>query len=232
MDRINYTSSGYNNRGVRMPTATELAHQDPNRNPIGRARVISFSYDHGIPEGADLVYDTRHLTDQDNNLRLRNLTGLDEQVHAAVMYGGTGNPHLLLRDADDASLAAVRHHGEVTVAVGSRLGRHRAVAVAEHIAKHLWTHRVDVTVEHRHIDSPYPRSQSLEQARKWVLDELIDIYGDDTPADYDDGADDSTTIVDGWVIHGCLPREIAEELIEDAYEAGVPGVAEVLSHLL
>ncbi|MDD4616323.1 MAG: RNase adapter RapZ [Alphaproteobacteria bacterium] len=117
--------------------------------------LTSFSYRHGVPREADLVFDTRFLANPHWDLKLRPLTGRDEAVadyirrdpdFAAYMSHLTG---LLL-----PLLPRFQQEGKsyLTIAVGCSGGRHRSVMVVEELAKIFETNGYAVTTGHRDLD--------------------------------------------------------------------------------
>ena len=117
--------------------------------------VTSFSYRHGVPREADLVFDARFLSNPHWDAKLRPMTGRDEAVaeyiHKDPDYKGfidhlTG---LLL-----PLLPRYQHEGKsyLTIAVGCTGGRHRSVLVAEELTNILALNNYVVGVGHRDLD--------------------------------------------------------------------------------
>ncbi|MDP9128118.1 MAG: RNase adapter RapZ [Pseudomonadota bacterium] len=117
--------------------------------------ITSFSYRHGVPREADLVFDVRFLANPHWDLKLRPLTGKDPAVqnyirsdpdYAAFMEHMSG---LLL-----PLLPRYQQEGKsyLTIAAGCTGGRHRSVFVAEELATCLATHDYIVGVGHRDLD--------------------------------------------------------------------------------
>ena len=125
--------------------------------------VISFSYRHGLPLEADMVYDARALPNPHWRIELRELDGRDAAVAA---YALESNPEALeytaavLRSAQELSRALlVGDRAEVIIAVGCTGGRHRSVALAERLAAHLRTELSrPVGLEHRALERADPRA--------------------------------------------------------------------------
>ena len=137
-----------------------IADELLGRQPRTRMAVTfeSFGFKHGPLRNADLAFDVRFLPNPHYEPDLRQLTGHDDQVveymsregkletfygHVIPMldfllpeYVGEGKAHLL-------------------IAVGCTGGRHRSVAIAEHLAQH-YRDREDLLVEvaHRDVDRP------------------------------------------------------------------------------
>jgi UPF0042 nucleotide-binding protein len=117
--------------------------------------VTSFSYRHGVPREADLVFDARFLTNPHWDAALRLLSGRDAAVAAFIH-----------RDPDYATffdhltqlllplLPRYQQEGKsyLTVAIGCTGGRHRSVLVAEELATWLAANGFVVGVGHRDVD--------------------------------------------------------------------------------
>ena len=113
--------------------------------------VESFGFKFGIPADADFVFDLRSLPNPYWTLKLRGLTGLDEEVQDFLdqqekykaMYDDIGAflerwvPHY--RDAS---------RGYMTVAIGCTGGQHRSVYMVEKIAARLRQLHDDVLTRH------------------------------------------------------------------------------------
>ncbi|SES20773.1 UPF0042 nucleotide-binding protein [Actinokineospora terrae] len=124
-------------------------------------RIVSFGYLHSTPPAADLVVDVRQLLRDPARARdggLLDLDGLNPLVRDAVMTT-PGALHL----ADGVFTAAFHLHTlarkPVTVAFGCAGGRHRSVALAEHVAALLRTDptsdtAIPVSVRHLHVHLP------------------------------------------------------------------------------
>ena len=117
--------------------------------------VLSFAYRRGVPPEADFVFDVRFLANPHHEAALRPLTGRDPEVARHVrndpaydaFYEGVVallEPLLPAFERDGRSY--------LTIAVGCTGGRHRSVAVAEHLAEALGGGNWRVTVRHRDLD--------------------------------------------------------------------------------
>jgi len=118
-----------------------------------RVRVISFGFKYGLPVDADLVFDVRFLTNPHFIPHLKPLTGLDAPVRDHVL--GSPETQELVSDVLTLlghTLPRYEREGKayLTVAIGCTGGRHRSVAIAEHIAAQLRGSR-DITVAHRDV---------------------------------------------------------------------------------
>ncbi|MGB9154066.1 MAG: RNase adapter RapZ [Alphaproteobacteria bacterium] len=117
--------------------------------------VTSFSYRHGVPREADLVFDARFLANPHWDPALRALTGRDPLVAAYVRH-----------DPDYAAfienltrlmvplLPRYQQEGKsyLTVAIGCTGGRHRSVLVAEELTTILAANGYIVGIGHRDLD--------------------------------------------------------------------------------
>jgi RNase adapter protein RapZ len=117
-----------------------------------RATVMSFGFKYGIPVDADLVVDVRFLPNPHWVPELRPRTGLDPAVSDYVVEQ-LGAREFLDRYTDLLQLIADGYLREgkryVTVAVGCTGGKHRSVAMAEHLASRLVKTGVETLVVHR-----------------------------------------------------------------------------------
>ena len=116
----------------------------------------SFGHKHGPPRDADLAFDVRFLPNPHYIPELKPLTGKDPSV---VDYVGRDG-HLVqlyehLEPLLDYLLPRYEAEGKahLMVAIGCTGGKHRSVAIAEHLA-HVYGGREDLIVEaaHRDID--------------------------------------------------------------------------------
>jgi UPF0042 nucleotide-binding protein len=116
----------------------------------------SFGHKHGPPRDADLAFDVRFLPNPHYEQELRAHTGLEERIVAYIDREGAleefyGHVIPLL----DYLLPQYVREGKahLQIAIGCTGGRHRSVAVAEHLAKH-YAESGDyiVDVKHRDVD--------------------------------------------------------------------------------
>jgi UPF0042 nucleotide-binding protein len=116
----------------------------------------SFGFKHGPPREEDLLLDVRFLANPHYEADLRELTGLDPRVVDYIAADGRLDElyeklHALLDFLLPQYVAEGKAH--LVVAVGCTGGRHRSVAIAEHLAaRYQDSDHVDVTVAHRDID--------------------------------------------------------------------------------
>lgn len=130
------------------------------------ARVLSFGFKYGAPRDADIVLDVRFLPNPYFDEKLRTLSGLDPAVAEFVLEQIDTNQFLELARALVAfSLPRFREEGKAyaTIAIGCTGGRHRSVALAEHLVRTLRTevdlNGIDLEAAHRDMHRADP-SQS------------------------------------------------------------------------
>jgi UPF0042 nucleotide-binding protein len=114
----------------------------------------SFGFKHGPARDADMVLDVRFLPNPHYEPDLRPLTGHDQRVIDYVGRDGQleafyGRLEPLLDFLLPQYVAEGKSH--LTIAIGCTGGRHRSVAIAEHLARR-WRERDDVFVEVAHRD--------------------------------------------------------------------------------
>jgi RNase adapter protein RapZ len=117
--------------------------------------LLSFGYKHGLPLDADLVFDCRFLPNPHWIEDLRPLTGLDPAVRDYVLEQPAARDFLprlveLLGQLLPAYTAEGRAY--LTIALGCTGGRHRSVALAEHLATLLRRQGYAPGVLHRDLD--------------------------------------------------------------------------------
>ncbi|HEY4124810.1 MAG TPA: RNase adapter RapZ, partial [Rhizomicrobium sp.] len=117
--------------------------------------VTSFSYRHGVPREADLVFDVRFLVNPHWEPKLRPLTGRDaaiaEYIHRDASYKSFMDH---LTQLLTPLLPRYREEGKsyLTIAIGCTGGRHRSVLVTEDLATILAAHGYVVGIGHRDLD--------------------------------------------------------------------------------
>ena len=117
--------------------------------------VMSFGFKHGIPLEADLVFDVRFLPNPYYVEDLQPLCGLDRPV-AEYVFRHTQTREFLekLEDMIAFLLPYYKEEGKValTVAIGCTGGRHRSVAIASALHKHLLANGVNSINVNRDIE--------------------------------------------------------------------------------
>ncbi|MBT7614211.1 MAG: RNase adapter RapZ [Rhodospirillaceae bacterium] len=118
--------------------------------------VVSFSYRHGIPRNADIVFDVRFLTNPYYDDDLREKTGKEADV-ARVIEKDPRFPPFFDRFGGLVSdlIPAYADEGKryLTVAIGCTGGRHRSVFVAERLTALLSEGGRRVGLQHRELPS-------------------------------------------------------------------------------
>jgi RNase adapter protein RapZ len=128
------------------------------RRPAGRLALtfMSFGFKHGPPREEDLAFDVRFLPNPHYVAELRELTGHDPQVVEYIGRDGRLDEfyerlHALLDFLLPQYVAEGKAH--LVIAIGCTGGRHRSVAIAEHLAARYGDREdVAVAVTHRDID--------------------------------------------------------------------------------
>lgn len=125
------------------------------RRPGLAVSVMSFGFRHGVPPEADIVWDVRFLPNPHFIEHLRPQSGQNAPVRDHVLNHPTTRQFLdrFLPLLDDV-LPSYEEEGKsyLTIAIGCTGGRHRSVAIAEHIAAHLARNGRDPKVRHRDIE--------------------------------------------------------------------------------
>jgi UPF0042 nucleotide-binding protein len=118
----------------------------------------SFGHKHGPLRDADLAFDVRFLPNPHYEVELRPLTGLDDAIVAYVNRGGELDEFLShLTPLLDYLMPQYVREGKshLIVGIGCTGGRHRSVAIAEHLANHFReSGDYIVDVAHRDVDRP------------------------------------------------------------------------------
>ena len=119
-----------------------------------RINVLSFGYKYGIPVDSDLVLDCRFIPNPHWIPELRPLTGLTPQVSQKVLGSqGVGEVvhdyvHLVKNLIPGYMTEGKRF---LTISVGCTGGKHRSVAVAQEIARHLLASEINAYATHRDV---------------------------------------------------------------------------------
>lgn len=135
-----------------------IAEEFLPRQATGRLAVtfMSFGFKHGPPREEDLAFDVRFLANPHYEPELRELTGLDGAVVEYIARDGRLQElyvrlHALLDFLLPEYVAEGKAH--LVIAIGCTGGRHRSVAIAEHLAARYRDHDdLDVAVAHRDLD--------------------------------------------------------------------------------
>jgi len=146
-----------------LDTSTTILHdlRDIVRQQVHRLdtqtlslQLESFAYRHGIPAGADFVFDVRCLPNPHWDAALRPLTGRDPAVVAHL----DAQPEVA-RMVDEIAGLLERwipsfegsNRSYLTVAIGCTGGQHRSVYVVERLAERFRDRAGPVTVRHKEL---------------------------------------------------------------------------------
>jgi RNase adapter protein RapZ len=132
-----------------------------NEQVIGEERrativfaFVSFGYKYGIPIDADLLFDVRFLANPYWDLDLRPLTGREPRVRDFVL-ASEGADEYFARLFPLLDFLFPRYAAEgkahLTVGIGCTGGKHRSVAIAEHLSQHYRESGFYSIVRHRDI---------------------------------------------------------------------------------
>jgi RNase adapter protein RapZ len=147
-------TTGLSANALRRKVAAEML--EPGTRGKLAVTFLSFGHKHGPPRDADLALDVRFLPNPHYEPELRPLTGFDQRIVDYVARDGRLEEFYdrvipLLDWLLPQYVAEGKAH--LLVAVGCTGGRHRSVAIAEHLARRF----VDadgylVEVQHRDVD--------------------------------------------------------------------------------
>lgn len=116
--------------------------------------VTSFGYKYGIPIEADIVFDVRFLPNPNYVPSLKKLTGLHRRVDRYVMSNRLTKKFMdSVKNMLDLTVPQYAREGKsyLTLAVGCTGGRHRSVALAEHIKNYLSMKKFPTRIVHRDV---------------------------------------------------------------------------------
>ena len=123
----------------------------------------SYGHKHGPMRDADLAFDVRFLPNPHYEIKLRPLTGLDDRVVDYIGRDGALDEfYARLVPLLDYLLPQYLHEGKahLMAGIGCTGGRHRSVAIAEHLARHYrehgnttWSASATGTSTSRHADN-------------------------------------------------------------------------------
>jgi len=133
--------------------------REAGHEPVMNVSLVSFGYKHGIPFGADLLFDVRFLPNPHFDPELRPLSGLDEPVLQFLLQRTEFN-ELVARLADLLRFLLPRYQQEnrsyLTIGIGCTGGKHRSVACVEALATALGEANWTVRVKHRDLERARP----------------------------------------------------------------------------
>ncbi len=141
-----------------MTLRSKIADEFLPHEAAGKLAVtfMSFGFKHGPPREEDLAFDVRFLANPHYESDLRDLTGEDQRVVDFIARDGRLDEfyehlHGMLDFLLPQYVAEGKAH--LVIAIGCTGGRHRSVAIAEHLAERYRDHdEIDVAVAHRDID--------------------------------------------------------------------------------
>lgn len=129
--------------------------QDEQRTSSMQVTIQSFGYKFGPPLDADLVFDVRFLPNPHYDLELRPFTGKDQPVKDFVLSHPV-TKEFLTRFTDMVTFLMPHYLTEgkthLTLAIGCTGGRHRSVAISQHVSQFLREAGYRVAENHRDID--------------------------------------------------------------------------------
>ncbi len=147
-------TSGLSPGGLRRKVADELLEREAPRSLA--VTFTSFGHKHGPPRDADLAFDVRFLPNPHYEADLRPLTGFDQRVVEYIARDGRLEEfyeHVmpLLEYLLPQYVAEGKAH--LVIAIGCTGGRHRSVAIAEHLSNAFRDRDPYVVeVQHRDVD--------------------------------------------------------------------------------
>lgn len=121
-----------------------------------RVLVTSFSFRHGVPREADLVFDVRFLRNPHYEPELRPLTGQDSRVGNYISEDPDFDAFLeRLQGLFELLLPRFETEGKsyLTIAIGCTGGRHRSVLVSETLSRWIETRGLRVQLHHRDLEA-------------------------------------------------------------------------------
>lgn len=120
-------------------------------------QLVTFGFKHGTPRDADMVMDVRFLPNPHWVDELRPYDGTDSPVRDYVFAQPAAGPFVeALEQLLDVIVPGYVREGKryFTLAIGCTGGRHRSVAVGEHVAGYLRrTTELPVVLDHRDLES-------------------------------------------------------------------------------
>jgi UPF0042 nucleotide-binding protein len=135
--------------------------------------VTSFSYRHGLPRDADLVFDMRFLKNPHYVPALQPLSGRDPEIGAFIESDPDFAPRFQ-ELCDWLAKLLPRYEAEgksyLTIALGCTGGRHRSVYVAERLAARLAAAGRPVGILHRDLDRLEQGADAAEPPEHHVKD--------------------------------------------------------------
>jgi RNase adapter protein RapZ len=116
--------------------------------------VVSFGFKYGVPSEADLLFDVRFLPNPYFVEGLRPLDGTTEDVRRFLLsHEETRGFQQRLHDLIDYLVPRYATEGKsyLTVTIGCTGGKHRSVALAEELVRHLELRGISAVATHRDL---------------------------------------------------------------------------------
>ena len=118
--------------------------------------LVSFGFKRGIPIDCDLMFDVRFMPNPFYDEELKELTGLDERIKNYALNNDASRAFLEKLSEMILFLLpqyAVEGKHSLVVGIGCTGGKHRSVAVAEHLGEELKKHNYFTVINHRDLGS-------------------------------------------------------------------------------
>ena len=120
-----------------------------------RVNLVSFGFKHGLPPDCNLIADVRFLPNPYFVEDLRDKTGLNQDVSEYVLRSPQAL-EFIKRYADLLGFLLPQYVQEgkfyLNIGIGCTGGRHRSVAVAEELLKHIDSSRYITSIKHRDVN--------------------------------------------------------------------------------
>ncbi len=120
-----------------------------------KVHLVSFGFKYGLPAETDMMFDLRFLPNPYFVEGLRPLSGQNAEVADYVLQSQAGQSFVpRLQDFLHYLLPLYESEGRyrLTVSFGCTGGRHRSVAITEHMATVFARAGYAVSIEHRHLE--------------------------------------------------------------------------------
>lgn len=147
IDTSNYSTSEFRSRLYSIFEEDNSEHM--------HIEIRSFGFKYGVFAEGDLIFDVRCLPNPFYVPELKHKTGLDSEVSQYVMkFDDAKTLYNKLTDLIDFLLPLYEKEGksQLVIAFGCTGGKHRSVAFAEAVARHLTLNGHKIRVKHRDID--------------------------------------------------------------------------------
>lgn len=132
---------------------SDIAYKCKNISPM-TVHILSFGYKYGIPIDSDLIIDVRFLTNPYFKPELRDLNGENKKVKDFVLKSRQTKTFLKkYLELLDYLIPLYEKEGKayLTISIGCTGGRHRSVAIAGYVYKHLEKTGIRISISHRDI---------------------------------------------------------------------------------